>query len=54
MIEIIIRTNGVKILDNLNKKDTNLQEISICLFRLKQIEQKLLDIEFDNDIEYEL
>ena len=51
MIEIIIKTDGVEIMDSLNDSDCTLTEVGVALLRLKQIEQKLIDKEFSNKIE---
>ena len=50
MIEIIIKANGEKVLDHLKKRKTTLGEVSLALFRLKQIEKEVIDIKFDDDI----
>jgi hypothetical protein len=49
MIKIVIATDGIDVVDNFEKKNTNLQEVGIILLRLKQIEQELIDIKFEED-----
>ncbi len=51
MINIQIKTNGKNVLDSFDKENTNLEEVGIVLLRLKQIEQKLVGLEFDSDLE---
>lgn len=51
MIKITIATDGEKVLDSVETKDTTLLENSIVLRRLEQIKQELLDIGYDNDRE---
>ncbi len=51
MIKISILTSGEKILDDLDIKNATLEETGITLLALKQIEQKLIDMEFEKDIE---
>ena len=51
MISITVNTNGKKVLDSFKKYNTNLQEVAVTLLRLKQIEQELLNIDFENDLE---
>ncbi len=53
MIEINIKTDGEDVLDSLNEEDCTLQEVGVVLLRLKQIEQKLIDKEFDSKLEVE-
>lgn len=45
-IQIIADRNG-KILDRMDDRDCTFQEVSCALLRLKQIEQKLIDKEFE-------
>lgn len=51
MIEIIIKTDGEKVLDRLNNKDCTLKETAMALFRLEQIKKYLLEKEFESDFE---
>ena len=51
MISIIIKTDGEKILDSMDNENTTLSEVGVVLLRLKQIEKKLIDMEFDSDLE---
>ncbi len=51
MIKINIQTNGDKILDNFDHKKVTLLEVGVTLLRLKQIEKKLIDMEFDSEME---
>lgn len=53
MIKIIIATDGEKVLDTFKDKNVTLLEVRVTLLRLKQIEQKLIDKQFDNDFESE-
>jgi len=50
MIRIIISIDEKEVLDGLEKSETNLKEVSLALYRLKQIERKLLDIEFEETV----
>ncbi|KKK40486.1 hypothetical protein LCGC14_3056300 [marine sediment metagenome] len=50
MIKIQIFTDGENIADSLNDKDCTLQEVAVALLRLKQIEQILIDKEFDSKL----
>ena len=51
MIKIRIETNGTLVADEFTKKKTNMTEVSIALLKLKQIEQKLIDMKFQTDVE---
>jgi hypothetical protein len=51
MIKLSIATNGEKVLDSLNDKDCTLKEVAVTLLRLKQIEQVLIDKDFDSELE---
>jgi hypothetical protein len=51
MIDLYIRVNGEKVLDGLKTDDCNLTEVGVALLRLKQIEQVLIDKEFEDDFE---
>lgn len=53
MIKINIMTDGKKIADQFEKKNTTLLEVGITLLRLKQIEQELINLEFDDDVSIE-
>ena len=52
MIEVHIKTNKGKILDDLTKKDTCLEEVGVVVVRLEQIKQELISIDFKSDIEF--
>lgn len=51
MIEIKIKINRNKqmVFDQLYDKDCTLQEVSLALFRLKQIEHELIQKEFKDE-----
>lgn len=51
MINIVIKTDGKKIFDKFETKNTTLTENSIVLRRIKEIELQLLGMEYQNDIE---
>ena len=51
MIKIRIETNGTLVADEFTRKKTNMTEVSIALLKLKQIEQKLIAMEFQTDVE---
>ena len=53
MIKIIIGTNGQKVFDSFEKKNTTLNEVSLVLLRLKQIEKELINIDFKSEYEEE-
>lgn len=53
MIEIRIIIKDGKILDQLNDKNCIFSEVASALLRLKQIEQRLIDKEFENNWEIE-
>jgi len=53
MIEVIIKTNGEKVLDRLNNQHCTLSEVAIVLYRLEQIKLKLLSMEFKPDFQME-
>lgn len=48
MIKIAIATNGEKVIDTLtkNKKDTNLSEVAVMVYRLEQVKNYLLSLKF--------
>ena len=46
MIKIVITTDGEKVIDSLEKKDINLHEVSIVVYRLEQMIQRLINLEF--------
>lgn len=52
MIKISIETNGEQVCDEFNKENTNRLEVATALLSLKHIEQELLNIEFDNEVEW--
>ena len=51
-IQIIVDENG-KIFDQLDDSICSFGEVASALLRLKQIEQKLIDKEFESDFEIE-
>ena len=51
MIKIQIMTDGEQVADSINDKDCTLKEVAIALLRLKQIEQTLIDKDFDSELE---
>ena len=51
MIEIVIKTDGEKIMDTCNDKYCTLQEIGVVVYRLEQIKLKLLNKQFESDFE---
>ena len=51
MIKIGIAIQDGKIYDEMDKKDTNLEEVSVVVFRLEQIKQELLSIKFKSEFE---
>ena len=51
VIRIEILTDGENIADSLNDKDCTLQEVAVALLRLKQIEQILIDKDFESKLE---
>ena len=46
MIQITIKTDGNDIAEAVSMKDITLGEVALVLFRLKQIEHKLISKEF--------
>ena len=50
-IEIQIKAQGDFIADKFNDKDCTLQEVSTALLRLKQIEQILINKDFESLVE---
>ena len=51
MIEIIIKTDGEKVLDSIKKKKSTLLENSLVLRRLEEIKLKLLSIDYESELE---
>lgn len=51
MIEIHIKTDGEDIIDEFNESNPTLGEVSLVLYRLKQVEQQLIDKEFESKFE---
>ena len=51
MINIVIKTEGKKILDRVNLKDTTFLENCAVIRRLEEIKLLLLKIEYKNDYE---
>ncbi len=53
MIEIIIKTDGEKVLDSIKKKKSTLLENSLILRRLEEIKLKLLSVDYESELEVE-
>lgn len=53
MIKIQIFTDGERVTDEFNDNDCTLQEVAVALLRLKQIEQILIDKDFESELEIE-
>jgi len=55
MIKIVIQTDGEKIFDSFETKETTILENAIVLRRLKEMERDLLDMEYEseNEITYD-
>lgn len=51
MIAIKIQSDGKDVLDSFIKKNVTIQEAAVVLLRLRQIEQKIVDMDFDSKIE---
>lgn len=51
MIKIQIVANGDQVGDSFESKNTTLIENAIAIRRLEEIKQKLLDIEYDSELE---
>lgn len=51
MIKIIINAKGNKVFDSFEEEECTLAETSSTLFRLKQIEKKLIEKEFESEYE---
>lgn len=47
MIQVMIKVYGEKVADGLDKDKPTLAECSLVLYRLEQIKQELLSLEFD-------
>lgn len=52
MIKVRIETNGKHIADEFTKKDVTLSEVALVIIRLEQAKQKLLEIDFNNEVEF--
>ena len=48
MIEIIIKTDGKKIVEHFNNLNCTLAETSVILYSLEKIKQQLLEKEFES------
>ena len=48
MIEVIIKTDGKKIVEHLDNLNCTLAETSAVLYSLEKIKQKLLEKEFES------
>jgi hypothetical protein len=46
MIKIIIEVKEGKVFEDIEREKSTLTEVSLALFRLKQIEQSLIDMDF--------
>jgi hypothetical protein len=51
VIRIEILTDGENVADSFNDKNCTLQEVAVALLRLKQIEQELIDKDFESKLE---
>ncbi len=51
MIEIVIKMDGNRVLDRIEKKGVTMNEAGIAILKLEKIKQEILAIEWDNDIE---
>ena len=51
MIEIMIGIKNDHIADSFKKENMTMNEVGVVLLKLKQIEQELISIEWDNDFE---
>ncbi len=54
MIEIMIGIRKDHIIDSFKKEDITMNEVGVVLLKLKQIEQELIDIKWDNDFEVKI
>jgi len=50
-IKIYIRVDGSKVMDGFDKENTNLSEVAVALFRLKQLEHELIAMQFEDEFE---
>lgn len=53
MIEIYIKTDGVKVVTKTNTKGCTLKECSISVYVLESIKKNLLEIPFDTELYFE-
>lgn len=51
MIDIHIKVLNDQVADHLNDLECDLGEVSLALYRLKQIEQRLIDKQFESNFE---
>ena len=51
MIKIVIETDGKKVLDSIQTKESTLFENSLILRRLEEIKLKLLSIDYESEFE---
>lgn len=51
MIEINIKVNRDNVLDHVDDRGCNLQEVAVALLRLKQIEHRLIKKEYESKFE---
>jgi len=51
MIKIEILCSKGEILDRLKTKDTTLSENALVIRRLEEVKQRLLDMDYENDLE---
>ena len=47
MIKIIVATDGDKVIDTLKKKNETLEEVSVVVYRLEQMIQRLINLKFE-------
>jgi hypothetical protein len=50
MIKIQIATDGEEIAESFTTQKVSMLEVGVTLLRLKQIEQQLIDMDFDDDV----
>ena len=53
MIKINIKVKGDQVLDHIDDRGCTLEEVAVALLRLKQIEHRLINKEFESKLEIE-
>ncbi len=53
MIDIRIQAKGSKVYDEVHDKKCNMGEVALVVYKLEQIKEQLLSIEFESDISVE-